>query len=533
MNRKRNEVIPIPNVAIYCRISIEDRNKAADDASASIQNQQAMLRDYCKSHGWDIAGIYTDDGYSGTDRRRPGFCRMLRDCEKGGIDIVLCKDQSRFSRDTVVIEEYLSDRFPEWGVRFIGIADNADTDSESYGTMRLFASAYNEMYVRDISSKIRRTLASKREQGQFIGAFAPYGYRIDPDDRHHLVTDEAAAAVVRRIFELYVSGAGYRTIVRVLNGDGILSPSAYKRQQGSRYVNRNAELSSSGDMWTQSTIARILGNEVYTGTLVQGRSHSISYKNRKRRKVDKAEWVRTAGAHEAVIDAETWRKAQERLNSNTRVGRQSQELSPLSGKVRCAVCGRPMKRSVYYNKAKTIKYYSLQCADNKTGAMNCCNSSSVSGLVLEKAVLGELNRIVGEYCRTDEIRLRDIQSGKLGMLERELAVLRERKAAAEMRLVRMYKDRLDGIISDEDYSLFRKSLSEEEKEIAGRIAVVSRQAEDYRSQIGNAHETSAITERYAHFDSLSRSLAEEFISFIEIGTKEDNDEREIHIHWKI
>ena len=160
----------MPKVAIYCRLSIEDRDKSCGDNSASIQNQKAMLRDYCRDRDWEIYDIYIDDGYSGIDRSRPEFNRLLNDCEKGRIDIVLCKDQSRFSRDTMVIEQFINDKFLEWGIRFIGVADNADSDSESYSTMRLFTSAYNEMYVKDISSKIRRTLAYKREQGQFIGS---------------------------------------------------------------------------------------------------------------------------------------------------------------------------------------------------------------------------------------------------------------------------------------------------------------------------------------------------------------------------
>ena len=377
----------MPKVGIYCRLSIEDRDKSGGDDSVSIQNQKSMLRDYCRERNWEIYDIYVDDGYSGIDRSRPDFNRLLLDCENGNVDIVLCKDQSRFSRDTVVIEQFINDKFLEWGVRFIGIADNADTDSESYSTMRLFTSAYNEMYVKDISSKIRRTLAYKREQGQFIGSFAPYGYLIDPEDKHHLVLDEETAPVVRQMFNMYVRGDGYRKIVQNLNDRGVISPSEYKRQQGSKYVNRNADASNSQGKWTQSTIARILANEVYTGTLVQGKSHHISYKNKKRKKVEQADWVRVPHAHEAIIDQETWSRTQERLNSHVRVGKRSQELSPLSGKVKCAVCGRPMKRNVYYNKAKTIRYYNLQCATYKTGAMNCPNRTSISGLVLEQHIL--------------------------------------------------------------------------------------------------------------------------------------------------
>ncbi len=523
----------MPKVAIYCRLSIEDRDKSINDDSQSIANQKSMLRDYCRERDWEIYDIYCDDGYSGIDRSRPEFNRMLRDCEKGNIDIVLCKDQSRFSRDTVVIEQFINDKFLEWGIRFIGVADNTDSDSESYSTMRLFTSAYNEMYVKDISSKIRRTLAFKREQGQFIGSFAPYGYQIDPNDKHHLIVDEETASVVKLIFDMYVSGEGYRRIVSKLNEDGIASPTEYKRQKGSKYVNCNADSSNARGLWTQSTVARILANEMYTGTLVQGKSHHISYKNKKRKKVDKDEWIRIPDAHEAIIDIETWSRTQERLNTHTRVGKRSQELSPLSGKVRCAVCGRPMKRNVYYNKAKTIKYYGLQCATYKTGAMNCPNKSSISGLVLERKILEELNGIVVKYCQADDIRLLDIHSEQLKELEKKLSTLKDKHNFAQERLVKMYKDKLDGVISDEDYALFRKSLSDEEQKLSEQITQVTCQIEDCRKRQENIEGQKALIEKYTHFDKLDRNIADEFIELVEIGMTNDKDEREIHIHWKI
>ena len=523
----------MPKVGIYCRLSIEDKNKAVSDDSQSIRNQKAMLRDYCIERGWEIYDIYADDGFSGIDRTRPAFSRLLRDCEQGKISIVLCKDQSRFSRDTVIIEQYLNDRFLEWGIRFIGVADNADTDNESYGTMRLFTSAYNEMYVRDISAKIRRTLAYKREQGQFIGSFAPYGYMIDCADKHHLVIDEETAPVVRQIFAMYVSGEGYRHIVQKLNSEGIASPSAYKRLHGSKYTNCNAENSNARGLWTLSTVAKILANETYTGTLVQGKSHHISYKNKKRKKVDAADWVRIPDAHEAIIDAETWARTQARLESHTRVGSRMQELSPLSGKVRCAVCGRPMKRNIYYNKSKTIKYYGLQCAACKTGAMNCPNTKTISGKVLEQTVLDALNGIVAEYCQADEIKFTDLYAEQLGSLEAALARLKGTQESAQKRLVRMYKDKLDGMISDTDYGLFRQSLADEEQALSQRNEALLQQIDDIRSRMNQSAGRQTLIEQYTHFDTLDRTAADEFIDSIEIGMTDANGEREIHIFWKI
>lgn len=523
----------MPKVGIYCRLSIEDKNKLKMDDSQSIQNQKAMLRDYCHERDWEIYDIYCDDGYSGIDRTRPAFNRLLHDCEAGNIHIVLCKDQSRFSRDTIVIEQYINDKFLEWGIRFIGVADNADSDSEMYGTMRLFTSAYNEMYVKDISSKIRRTLTYKREQGQFIGSFAPYGYQIDPNDKHHLVMDEETAPYVQLIFEMYVQGSGYRKIVQELNSRGILSPSAYKRKAGSNYVNSNADASNTKGLWTQSTIAAILRNEMYTGTLVQGKSHHISYKNKKRKKVSKDEWVKVPDTHEAIIDKETWERTQERLNSRTRSSRSSQELSPLSGKVKCAVCGRPMKRNVYYNKAKTIQYYGLQCATYKTGAMNCPNVKTISGKVLEETIIEELNLIIEQYCQTDEIRLTDFHTEQIAALENQLEKLKAQQTGAKARLTKMYKDKLDGLISDKEYLMFRDVLFAEEQDVSQRMEALTKQLGELSTKKINAEHQQAVIEKYTHFTKLDRTIADEFINYIEIGEVSDTGEREIFIHWKI
>ncbi|MCM1506139.1 MAG: recombinase family protein [Ruminococcus flavefaciens] len=518
---------------IYCRLSIEDRNKLKTDDSQSIQNQKSMLLDYCRERNWEIYDIYCDDGYSGVDRNRPEFKRLLHDCENGHIDIVLCKDQSRFSRDIIVIEQYINDKFLEWGIRFIGVADNADSDSEIYSTMRLFTSAYNEMYVKDISSKIKRTLTFKREQGQFIGSFAPYGYLIDPEDKHRLIIDKNTADNVRLIFDMFVNGNGYRKIAQKLNNRNIPSPSAYKKQTGSKYVNCNANSSSSNGLWTQSTISVILRNEMYTGTLVQGKSHHISYKNKKRKKVNKSEWVRIPDTHEAIIDREMWECTQERLNSRTRSSRVTNEVSALSGKVKCAVCGRPMKRNIYYNKAKTIKYYGMQCATYKTGAMNCTNIKTMSGKVLEQKVLDELNNIIEHYCQTDEIVIDDICHEQLQALEYQRNNLEEQLQTARNRLTMMYKDKLDGIISEADYRAFRENLSADEQNIIQRLAEIENHIDKRRTHQENAENQCAVIEKYTHFTALDRSIVEEFIDFIEVDEVLENSRRAINIHWKL
>ena len=514
-------------VGIYCRLSIEDKNKTQNNDSQSIQNQKSMLTAYCQEHNWEIYDIYCDDGYSGTDSTRPDFNRLIHDCENGHIDIVLCKDQSRFSRDIMVIENYINDRFLEWGVRFIGVADNADSESEIYSTMRLFTSAYNEMYVRDISTKIRRTLAFKREHGQFVGAFAPYGYKTDPFDKHHLVIDNEVSDNIRLIFDMYIQGNSYRKIVQELNDRNIPNPSAYKRLTGSEYVNCKA---GTDGLWTQSTISSILRNETYTGTLVQGKSHHISYKNKKRKKVDKNDWIRIPDSHEAIIDSDTWQRTQERLNSRTRSERNSHELPALSGKVRCSVCGHPMKRNVYYNKSRTIKYYGLQCADYKTGTMKCPNSKTISGKFLETEIIYKLNNIIEDYCQKNSIIITDFITEKISQLERQTEKLKIQLKTVDTRLINTYMDKLDGFISENEYHMFHDALLSEKNDITVNIDILTDKIQKLSAQKTDTYE---IIEKYTHLTELDRIITEEFIDYIEIGMVNEDNDREIHIHWKI
>ena len=332
---------------------------------------------------------------------------------------------------------------------------------------------------------------------------------------------------------MYVQGNGYRKIVCELNSRGILSPSAYKHNTGSNYVNCNADESNSKGLWTQSTIARILHNEMYTGTLVQGKSHHISYKNKKRKRVAENEWIKVSNAHESIIDIDIWKQAQERLNSHTRVGKNSWEISPLSGKVQCAVCGRPMKRNVYYNKAKTIQYYGLQCATYKTGAMNCSNIKSISGKILEKKVIDELNKIIEQYCQTDEINMTDFHSEQIEKLKKQLEKLQTQQKTSESRLTQMYKDKLDGIISDGEYSIFRDTLISEKQDILNRIENIKNQLDELSAKKLNADNQRTIIKEHSLFTNLDRTIADEFIDYIEVGEVSKTGERDIFIHWKI
>lgn len=225
MGRKR--------VGLYLRLSKEDADKLSDsDYSESINNQERMLREKVNQEGWQIVNIYIDEDYSGADEARPEFNRLINDCKNGLIDIVLCKSQSRFSRNMEQIEKYIHNKFIEWNIRFVSLVDNADTENQSNKKSRQINGLINEWYLEDTSNNIRATLKNKKEAGLYTGAFAPYGYQKDKLDKNHLIIDPIAASVVRKIFELYNDGFGYNKIAKYLNSEKIDSPYNYKRKNG-------------------------------------------------------------------------------------------------------------------------------------------------------------------------------------------------------------------------------------------------------------------------------------------------------------
>ena len=220
--------------AIYCRLSEEDRNKQFEtDDSNSIQNQKAMLLQYAMEQGWEVYNLYSDDDYTGSDRRRPEFNRLLEDAKAHRFDIVLCKTQSRFTRELELVEKYIHGLFPIWGIRFVSIVDNADTANKGNKKSRQINGLVNEWYLEDMSENIRSVLTNRRQNGFHIGAFALYGYQKDPDQKGHLIIDEEAAAVVREVFTLFSHGYGKTAIARMLNDRGIPNPTEYKPLSGS------------------------------------------------------------------------------------------------------------------------------------------------------------------------------------------------------------------------------------------------------------------------------------------------------------
>lgn len=306
--------------AIYCRISRDDGD---GEENASIANQRAILCDYAAKMGWQVTDIYTDEDMSGADSERPGFNALLAAAKAGEMNVILCKSQSRFTRDMELVERYLHGLLPRWGVRFVSVADNTDTDRRENKKARQINGLVNEWYLEDLSDSIRLVLDHKRREGAFIGSFAPYGYIRSTAQRGLLVPDEGAAGVVRRIFIMALQGLSMQKIADALNADGIPNPTAYKRKCGLKYRN---DPRGSGDKWSRATVRRIITNEVYIGNMVQGKRKKEGYKSQRIIDQPREKWVRVCGAHQPLVSGELFAAANAAL-CNRGMGRGAVNIS--------------------------------------------------------------------------------------------------------------------------------------------------------------------------------------------------------------
>ena len=407
--------------ALYVRLSQEDRNKLSrEDESESIINQQNILTDYCKRNSFEIYDIYKDEDFSGSDRERPEFNRMISDAREKRFNTIICKTQSRFARDMELIEKYVNGLFPIWGIRFVGVVDNADSTNKFNRKQRQITSLVDQWYLEDLSENVKATLASKRKQGLWVGAFAPYGYIKDPDNKNHLIVDEEAAEVVRYIFDLYLQGYGITPIARKLNEQGIPNPATYKQKHGQPFQNAHKECS---DIWHTYSIGRMLSNLVYRGCVVQGMSENISYKSTKKRQKPKDEWDIVEGTHEPIIDQCTWDKVQ-RLRASKPKACNMGEPNIFAGKVKCLNCGNSMR--IYYTHHE--RYY--RCSTHYF-ASDRCSGTFVSEKVLQREVLKQIRLLYQQY--VDEAYISDNLNIENGARERDNSDLGIDSQGAEAR----------------------------------------------------------------------------------------------------
>lgn len=526
-------------VGLYARLSDEDRNKAkGSDESESIQNQKRMLLQYALDQGWDVVDIYIDEDYSGAGVYRPSFERMIDDARNGKLDVILCKSQSRFSRDIEVTERYLNNKFKEWNVRFVSLIDNIDTDRRESKKSSQILGLTNEWYLEDLSENVRRTLRNKKENGQFTGSFAPYGYVRSSEDKHKLVIDPIASETVKQIFDMYQKGYGYTSIAKYLNNKGVLSPYEYKKASGSKFV--CGLVTSSKSYWNRDTIAKILKDEVYIGNLVQGKTRNLSYKNHKSIPVPKEDWIIVEKTHEPIIDMETWLAVSHKFQGRVKP-KSSGKIHFFSQKVYCAECKKVFHHSVSKSGNGNVFHY-LGCSTVKKGAPLCDNRFAIRMDYLEQFILEEINQYIKAYHDSEILtnQFHDIDSSN-SEVNKKIQALREEKKKIKnvlqkrnTYLKKLYEDRVEGFLDDEQFRSLSDDFSDEVSSLKTRVSLIDDEIEELERKKEHVVDRGKIFQKYSSIEKLDRKILNEFIDRIYIGKLDKSiKEREIIIEWSI
>ena len=444
---------------LYMRLSVEDNDKLESD---SIKNQRELLRAYAESHPeLEVVDEYVDDGYTGTNFDRPAFSRIMQDCEAGRINCIVVKDLSRLGRNFIGMGKLMERVFPQKGIRLIAINDNYDNAKENSAADDVvvpFKNLLNDSYSRDISTKIRSQLAVKCRRGEFIGNYAPYGYQKDERNHNHLVVDDYAASVVRDIFQWRMDGMSAQRIADKLNHSGVLSPSEYKRLAAGTY--RSGFRSGEKAKWQATQIIRILTNEIYLGTMVQGKRQKVNYKVKKIRDVAPENWIRVRETHEAIITQQLFDTVQEVIKLDTCAGEGQETVHLFSGIVECGSCHQSMVRRMTSKNGK--RYFYLHCSTYKNHGG--CTSHIISESKLYDVVLKALQQEIAAISKIED-RLHEIDQiprdqRKIKSFHNQIAMLeKEMEKYTELRR-QLYEDMTSGIVDKEEYLEFNRTFTQ-------------------------------------------------------------------------
>lgn len=520
------------NAALYIRLSKDDGDKAE---SNSVTSQREILMEYLKLRS-DITFVecYVDDGWSGTDFNRPGFMRMMDDIYAGKVNCVIVKDLSRFCRNATEGGRYLDDVFVRLGVRFIALNNGIDTASGNMNAVTQLISmgvtnVINESVAATTSVNVRGTLNMNRKQGKFIGSFPTYGYLKDPDDRHRLIVDEETAPVVRTIFDKFIAGTSIVGIAKELNAMGIPNPSTYKKRKGYNYRHPAGE--QNDGLWPDSSVRRILSNEMYIGTMVQGKNTTVSYKIHQCRAVPKEDWIKVAGTHEAIIDPDTFRKAQALLGRHIRKPTTQNQVHLLAGFVRCAKCGRIMSRKTNRHSYGTYHYY--RCVTNIRMRSGGCTRTSIRVDRIEDAVLTLLQATVAtcvEYEKLlDQINRssrRKTESNSLQRLMKQQQAEREKCLRA---MADLYPDWKSGILTQQEYMAIKANMNDKLERLDAAIKSLEDTTAQYAAGVDRDNAFLAGFRKYGNVTELTRPMLLELVKEIRVY---DENRIEIELNFR-
>ena len=521
--------------AIYCRLSKDDANEGP---SASIQNQEELLRGYCQEQGWNVAGVFRDDGYSGMNQNRPGFQRMLSEIEQGKFDVVLTKDLSRLGRDYADTGKLIGETFPKKRIRYIAVNDSVDTSQfrSSGNDMMALKTVMNEYYSRDVSSKVHSSYMTKAKSGKFTGCLAPFGYRKDPEDKNHLLIDEDTAWIVRKIYEMALDGRGANYIRRKLEEMEIPCPAWWNRQKGLRnHVTKfeKEDPERGRFMWDFTTIKEILSNPVYIGAIA---SQKADYRFKIGWMGDKSpeEWIVVEGMHEPLIDRETYDIVQEKAENRKRPDAFG-NFSLFAGILKCGQCGSAL--SIRRASPKTSDKVYTCSKYNKYGVAHCTQHKiaydTLYDLVLEEIRKCARQALSDEQDAAEELRTQFGEDAQREAVERSIAADMERIRSLERVIERLYSDVTSGRITEENFTRILERSQGEQETLRRRVTLNSERLEQEAQEQRDKTRFLELIRGYADIQVLDAATLNHLVRKIVVQEDVDGDaiRQTIEIHF--
>ena len=527
-NRQSQEKI----TAIYCRLSRDD-DLAGD--SNSIIHQKDMLTRYARERDFPNVSVYSDDGWSGTNFERPDWKRLISDIEAGKVGIVLVKDLSRVGRDYLRVGFYTEVTFPQNGVRFIAVNNGVDSANQSENDFTPFLNIMNEWYARDISKKRRISNKIKGNAGEPMGQ-PPYGYIKDPNDPKHWIVDDEAAQVVRRVYSMTLEGFGTEQIATQLEKDGVLTPRVYWLTKGIKRPGKGKQQPPT--KWNSSTITKILSLQEYCGDILNFKTYSKSYKNKKRIDNDRENWVVFQNVHEAIIERAVYEQVQQKRGKIRKRRTNNGEHNMFSGLLVCADCGSNLH--FHFNQGNPeIKYFN--CSNYKGNRGTCTSTHYVRVDFLEEVVLGEIRRLTkfaslyeDEFVKAVIGHSQQAEQTDRKLKEKELKTLLARDEELDGLFERIYEDNVSGKLSDDRFAKMSRRYEDEQKELAEKIKKLRSEIEKQSSRSMTTDMFIGLVRKYTRARKLTPRMLNELIEKIEVFNAEKIDgvwEQRLRIHY--
>ena len=517
---------------LYCRLSNED---SQDGESNSIQNQRELLTKYARDHGYTNLKILVDDGYTGTNFNRPGVQEGFELVKQGLVGCWLCKDLSRFGRDYLTVGQYTDIIFPSYDVRFIAVNDGVDSqrgDGDGFAAIR---NLFNEWYARDISKKRRISNKIKGNAGEPMGQ-PPYGYIKDPNDPKHWIVDDEAAQVVRRVYSMTLEGFGTEQIATRLEKDGVLTPRAYWLTKGIKRPGKGKQQPPT--KWNSSSITKILSLQEYCGDILNFKTYSKSYKNKKRIDNDRENWVVFQDVHEAIIERAVYEQVQQKRGKIRKRRTNNGEHNMFSGLLVCADCGSNLH--FHFNQGNPeIKYFN--CSNYKGNRGTCTSTHYVRVDFLEEVVLGEIRRLTkfaslyeDEFVKAVIGHSQQAEQTDRKLKEKELKTLLARDEELDGLFERIYEDNVSGKLSDDRFAKMSRRYEDEQKELSEKIKKLRSEIEKQRSRSMTTDMFIGLVRKYTRVRKLTPRMLNELIEKIEVFNAEKIDgvwEQRLRIHY--